>query len=300
MTTPQAWIEIIVPASAAEVDEIAALLADRVEAAAAGTEIRGDEVVFWTALDRGEDVAAATRSVVADLAAAGAGVDPARVRTQVAVPEEEWRDAWKRSFHVTPVGRRTVIVPSWERYEPASGERRDVEIHLDPGMAFGTGTHASTRLVLEELERLADEGGAPGRVLDVGSGSGILAIAASRLWPQATVLAIDNDPVAVRACAENCAVNGVDARVASEVTPVDEVTEAFGLVLANIQAHVLLGMRAALYARCAPGATLILSGLMATQADGVAADFVATGLTLLRVRTSTDDALWATVVLRRA
>lgn len=302
MTTAQvqAWIEVVVPAAAAEVDEIAALLADRVDAAAAGTEIRGDEVVFWAALDRAEAVAAETRAVVADLAAGGAAVDAARVRTQAAVPEEEWRDAWKRYFHVTPVGRRTVIVPSWERYEPAAGEaRRDVEIHLDPGMAFGTGTHASTRLVLEELERLADAGAAPVRVLDVGAGSGILAIAACRLWPAATALAIDNDPIAVATCAENCARNGVADRVASAITPTDEVAEAFPLVLANIQAHVLLALRAPLLARCAPGATLILSGLMSTQVDGVAADYVAAGLELVHVRPSDDDAAWSTAVLRR-
>jgi len=289
------WVEVVVPAAAAEVEEIAALLAAEVDAAAAGTEIRGDEVVFWAPLDGAEQVALETREAVAALAARGASVDPARVRTQPAMPEEEWRDAWKRYFHVTRIGRRTVVVPSWESHTPAAGE---IVIDLDPGMAFGTGTHASTRLVLEELERLA-ETLAPARVLDVGAGSGILAIAACKAWPAATAVAIDNDPLAVRVCAENCAANGVGARVESAETPVGELAEAFPLVLANIQAHVLLALRDDLVARCAPGATLVLSGLLSTQAPGVAEAYVAAGLELVALRPSADDAQWSSAVLLR-
>jgi ribosomal protein L11 methyltransferase len=286
-------VEVVVPAAAAEVDEIAALLAEELEAAAAGTEIRGDEVVFWAPLERAEDVALATRATVAALAEQGAGVDPARVRTQAAVPEEEWRDAWKKYFHVTRVGRRTVIVPSWERHAAAPGE---IVVELDPGMAFGTGTHASTRLVLEELERLADAGLVPDRVLDVGAGSGILAVAACKTWPAARAVAVDNDPIAVRTCAENCAANGVGDRVESALTPVEDVPGTYPLVLANIQAHVLRALRDGLIARCAPGATLILSGLLTPQAEAVAAEF---GLTVVAIRPSADDPQWSSVVLVR-
>jgi len=287
------WIEVVVPTAASEVEEIAALLADEVGAAAAGTELRGDEVVFWTGAEDVEQVVLETRAAVAALAANGAAVDPDKVRTQAAVPEAEWRDAWKRYFHVTKIGKRTVVVPSWEQHTDAPGE---VVIRLDPGMAFGTGTHASTRLVLEELERLADAI-TPARVLDVGSGSGILAIAACRLWPDAEVVALDNDPVAVSTCAENCAANG--ARVTSSLTPVGEVEGTFPLVLANIQAHVLRALREELIARCAPGATLVLSGLMSTQVEGVVADYVAAGLTAVATRQSADDASWSSAVLRR-
>ena len=133
------WVEIIVPTAAAEVDEIAALLAADVSYAAAGTEIRGDEVVFWAHLAEREQALLATRDAIATLAAAGAGVDPATVRAQSAMAEAEWRDAWKRYFHVTRVGPRVVIVPSWESHDAAPG---DAIVKLDPGMAFGTGTHA--------------------------------------------------------------------------------------------------------------------------------------------------------------
>src|SRR5262245_8279903 len=159
------WVEIIVPATAAEVDDVAALLADACEPAREGTEIRGDEVVIWAPLATSEAALAEVRAAVAAFAEAGLTLDPARVRAQPALPEAEWRDAWKKYFHVTRITPRIVVVPSWERdgFTAADG---DVVIDLDPGMAFGTGTHASTRLCLEELDRLAASGAAIDRVLD--------------------------------------------------------------------------------------------------------------------------------------
>lgn len=293
------WIEIVVPAAATDVDDVAALLADAIEPAREGTEIRGDEVVIWAPLATQEATLSEVRAAVAAFAEAGLGVDPAAVRAQPALPEAEWRDAWKRYFHVSRLTRRIVVVPSWERaaYTPAAD---DVVIDLDPGMAFGTGTHATTRLVLAELERLADEGVAPDRVLDVGSGSGILAIAAAGLWPACRVLAVDNDPIAVAACAENVEANRLSARITSEATPVGAVDGTFPLVLANIQAHVLRELKADLVARVAAGGTLVLSGLLTPQAPDVADEYVAGGLTLVAIRTSTDDAAWSSVVLARA
>ncbi len=288
------WVEIIVPVGAADVDDVAALIADEIPAASAGTEQRGDEVVFWVAAT---DVAAAlaeTRDAVARWAAGGAAVDPARVRSAAALPEAEWRDAWKRYFKVSRLTRQFVVVPSWEQY---AAEPDDVVIDLDPGMAFGTGTHASTRLVLEHLQVMADAGANPPRVLDVGCGSGILAIAAVKRWPGATCVAIDNDPIAVQASAENALHNRVADRIDASVTPVGELTESFPLVLANIQAHVLRALKDALIARCASGATLILSGLLTPQAQPLADEFVAAGLKLVKIRASAADPEWSSVVL---
>jgi ribosomal protein L11 methyltransferase len=286
------WVEIIVPVGAADVDDIAALIASEIPAAAAGTEQRGDEVVFWVAAS---DVAAAlseTRDAVSRWAAGGAAVDPARVRSAAAMPEAEWRDAWKRYFKVSRLTRQFVVVPSWEPYTP---EPEDVAIDLDPGMAFGTGTHASTRLVLTHLQDLADAGASPARILDVGCGSGILSIAAVKRWPGATCVAIDNDPIAVQATAENAAHNKVGDRIAASVTPIGELTETFPLVLANIQAHVLRELKAALIART--GKTLVLSGLLTPQAAPLADEFVADGMKLVTIRQSTDDPQWSSVVL---
>jgi ribosomal protein L11 methyltransferase len=250
--------------------------------------------VFWVAADQVAAALAETRDAVAMWAAGGAAVDPARVRSAAAMPEEQWRDAWKKYFKVSHLTRQFVVVPSWETYAPADGE---LVIDLDPGMAFGTGTHASTRLVLEELQALADGGAAPARILDVGCGSGILAIAAIKRWPGATCVAVDNDPIAVQATAENALANRVADRIDASVTPLGELTETFPLVLANIQAHVLRELRELLMARCA--GTLVLSGLLTPQAAPLADEFVAAGMRLVGIRASTDDPQWSSAVLAR-
>ena len=293
------WIEIIVPATATDVDDVAALLADAIEPAREGTEIRGDEVVIWAPLATGEATLAEVRAAVAAFAEAGLGVDPEAVRAQPALPEAEWRDAWKRYFHVSRLTRRIVVVPSWER-DTFTAAVDDVVIDLDPGMAFGTGTHATTRLVLAELERLSDEGPAPDRVLDVGAGSGILAIAAAKLWPASAVLAVDNDPIAVLACAENAAANQLTGRLTSAATTLADVSGRFPVVLANIQAHVLRALRDAIVLLLAPGGTLVLSGLLTPQAPAVADEYVAAGVTLVAIRPSPDDPAWSSVVLTAA
>jgi ribosomal protein L11 methyltransferase len=275
------WVEIVVPASAADVDDVAALVASEVTAAAAGTEQRGDEIVFWVAADAADAALVETRAAVARW-----GIDPARVHRATAQPEAEWRDAWKKYFHVSRLTRQIVVVPSWETYADQPG---DVRIDLDPGMAFGTGTHASTRLVLEEMQALADAGVAPEAILDVGCGSGILSIAAAKLWPGARVDAVDNDPLAIAATAENAAHNRATVH-AGDALPAGP----YPLVLANIQAHVLRELREALIARTTT--TLILSGLLTPQAAPLAAEY---GMTIVRIRSSSDDAQWSVVVLTK-
>jgi ribosomal protein L11 methyltransferase len=293
------WVEIVVPVLASDVDELSALVVAEIPLASAGTEVRGDEIIFWVAFDQQEAALAEARAAIERWAAAGAMVDAARIRAQAAVPEAEWRDAWKRYFHVSRITRQLVVVPSWEAFSPGPDDR---VIALDPGMAFGTGTHASTRLVLEELQALADAPGAvpPDAVADVGAGSGILAIAAVKLWPTTHVVAVDNDPIAVDACAANAAANGVADRIGSALEPAGQLGRQFPLVLANIQAHVLRALRGELLAACAPGATLILSGLLSPQAAPLADEFVAGGCALVTIRPSTDDPQWSVVVLRRA
>ncbi|WP_428268781.1 50S ribosomal protein L11 methyltransferase [Haliangium sp.] len=291
------WDEIIIPASVASASEVAALVADEVGEARKGAQIRGTEVVFWVARERRDQALRETREAVARLAAGGFDVDPAGVRTQPAVPEDEWREAWKRHFHVTRLTRQIVVVPSWESFQP---EGDDIAIALDPGQAFGTGAHASTRLVLGELQELCDAGVEVARVLDVGCGSGILAIAATRLWPACSGVAVDVDPLAVSAAADNCAHNGVADRIEVGDTPAAEVVGEFDLVVANIQAAILRAMADALRARVAPGGHLILSGLLTHQAQDLGHDLAAGGaLELVRVRPSDDDGDWSSALLRR-
>ncbi len=290
------WVEIVIPVGAADVDDIAALVAAEVPSASAGTEQRGDEVVFWVAKDAAPDALAEARDAASRWAGNGADLDASKVRIASALPEAEWRDAWKKYFKVSRLTRQFVVVPSWETYVAHDSE---VVIDLDPGMAFGTGTHASTRLVLEELQELADRDISPARILDVGCGSGILAIAAVKRWPSATCVAVDNDQLAIDATLDNASVNRVADRIAPSLTPCGDLTEAFPLVLANIQAHVLRLLMSALVARTAPGGTLILSGLLTPQAQPLADEFVAAGMRIVSVRPSTDDPQWSSVTLRR-
>ena len=199
---------------------------------------------------------AAVATLRHDLRALGdALVRPLRARV---VQDESWADAWKRHFSVLRVGRRLVLRPSWRRYRP---RRDDVVIDLDPGMAFGTGQHATTRLCLETLEeRLA--GGAA--VLDVGAGSGIRSVAAALLGA-ARVDAVDIDPVAVRVTQENASRNGVGEvmRVArgslGETWPFPEpFAGRYDVVLANLSSRIVQELARPLLEALRPGGVLVI------------------------------------------
>src|SRR2546423_13474440 len=135
------------------------------------------------------------------------------------VNEEDWANAWKDHFHVTHIGQRLVIRPSWRAYEPKDDE---VVLELDPGMAFGTGLHPTTRMCLEQVERRTRPGM---RVLDVGTGSGILALGAAKLGA-ASVYCIDNSSVAVESAAANAAVNNLSDKITVVQGVLDEAEAA--------------------------------------------------------------------------
>lgn len=174
------------------------------------------------------------------------------------LPAADWTEAWKQHHQSQQVGR-FLIAPTWTQPEPREG---DVLIRLDPGLAFGTGAHPSTRLALLLLERHLRPGA---RVLDVGTGSGILAIAALKLGA-AAALATDIDPTAVGIAAANAALNDVAAAFQAEVGSVP-ATGVFDLILANILAETLaeLLLEEGLAERLAPGGVLILAGIIAPQ-----------------------------------
>jgi ribosomal protein L11 methyltransferase len=291
------WIEIIIPATVASADDVAALLAEEVAEAASGTEILGNEVVVWVPALRLEEARAAIVAAAQRMAARGLPVNAAGVVARPAAPESEWRDAWKRYFHVTRLTRQLTIVPSWETHTPGADE---IVLHMDPGQAFGTGAHATTRLLMEELQSLRDRGVSTARVLDLGTGSGILAIAAAKLWPRSQGLAVDIDPLATAAATENSARNQVADRVVCGDTPAADIAGEFDLVLANIQSDVLLDLRDVIVARVAPGGFLLLSGLLATQVDAVAAAYQGSGLAIETIRCSEHDPEWACAMLRRS
>ncbi|HWM86414.1 MAG TPA: 50S ribosomal protein L11 methyltransferase [Kofleriaceae bacterium] len=278
--------------SAAE--QVAALLATVLPDAAAGVEVRAGEVVFWVPRERGPAAELAARSAAAELAGLGQPIDPARVASRPAAPEAEWRDAWKRYFRTVRLTRQIVVVPSWDAHDPGPEDR---VVHLDPGQAFGTGAHASTLLVLRALQSLADRGIAPRRVLDLGTGSGILALAAAALWPEAEVVAVDSDPVAVDVARENAAANRAST-VHVSGADLGALDGQFDVALANIQADVLAELAAPLCRRVGQGGWLVLSGLLSEQAVPVAGAYERQGMVIEAVRVDEEDPAWSAVLLR--
>ncbi len=193
------------------------------------------------------------------------------------IREEEWADSWKQYFKPEQIGT-VVIKPSWEEYHPQPGEQ---VVELDPGMAFGTGTHPTTRLCVELLQELIDR---PLRVLDLGTGSGILAVVAVKLGA-ATVTATDIDPVAVRIAADNARINGVAGQVRTmeaDLLGVD-LPEPFDLVVANIIANAILKVVPGVPRVLKPGGIFLCSGIIEERFPEVQAELERQGFQIERV-----------------
>jgi len=206
--------------------------------------------------------------------------------------EEDWANAWKEHFNVHKIGDRVVIRPPWQEYQPVGNE---VVVELDPGMAFGTGLHPSTRLSVLGVEQVVQPGD---RVFDVGTGSGILAIAAIKLGA-AHADCVDVETVAVRATRENAERNGVAGQVAVELgsAGTDEpFQETYDVVLANIIARILIELSGALVAQTRPGGHLVLAGIIESREADVVAAFASEGATVVTRRQSDD---WVSLVLTR-
>lgn len=199
------------------------------------------------------------------------------------VAEEDWANAWKQFYTVLHVGERLVIKPRWQAYEARPDE---IVVTLDPGMAFGTGTHPTTQLCLAALERLPVAGRS---VLDVGTGSGILAIAAAKLGA-AHVDALDTDPIAVAAARDNIAQAGLSEAISvmERTLPLPDPAVRYDIVLANITAQTLITLAPALHAALAPDGSLLACGIIDPKADDVLAAFGAEGLRLRARRDSGD------------
>ncbi|HEX9045287.1 MAG TPA: 50S ribosomal protein L11 methyltransferase [Candidatus Limnocylindrales bacterium] len=246
---------------------------------------------YVPALDRAA-ARAAVEGARRDLAHLQAfGLRPIGELEVVVVHESDWAEAWKSHFPVLRVGRHVVIRPTWRRARRRPG---DVVLSLDPGMAFGTGLHPTTRLCLEGIERWAGEGIVAGsRVLDVGCGSGILAVGAAR-FGAADVLGIDTDPIAVEATRANARRNrvarlvhaqrgtlptgGVERRGADMRGGADVPRLGRDLVLANLIASLLVDLAAQLRAELRPGGRLLASGIFIDRENDVARAFDAAGL----------------------
>ncbi len=297
------WVEISVACDSAAADDLAAYLSRYCAGGAAVEQLRTDP--------NGRDIEARWRVkgfVPADDQATQQKIEIALLLLSrdgsISEPltrllqHRDWAEAWKEHFPVLRIGQRLVVAPTWREHTPADGE---VVVRLDPGMAFGTGLHATTRLCMVALEGLVRPGD---RVLDVGAGSGILSIAAALLGAGA-VSAVDVDPICVQVTAENARLNGVADRVTAAAGTLDTggaprvplVQETgYDLVLANILAEVIIDMAHDFTRVLRRGGRLVVSGILAEKAADVAEALEAEGLQL-------DDRLlengWAALVASR-
>ncbi|UUZ85483.1 50S ribosomal protein L11 methyltransferase [Paenibacillus sp. P26] len=219
------------------------------------------------------------------------------------VDDEDWANAWKQYFKPIRITERLTIKPTWEEYE---AEADEIILELDPGMAFGTGTHATTALCLKTLEQVI-QGGED--VIDVGTGSGILAIAAAKLGAR-HVLALDLDPVAVSSATENSRLNGMDGQITVKLSDLLGVlreqgqsgSEAAGVkipvqvVVANILAEIILLFVQDVYDVLAPGGTYIVSGIIQSKRQVVEEALKAAGFA---ITSSNEDQDWVVLVAKK-
>jgi len=283
--SPARWLELSVEVAPDAEEAVADVLRRHVHG---GVSIEAAEtsVVVKGYLPADGDVGRRRRALRRQLAPL---VSPSALRTRW-LSEEDWAHVWKEFFPVLRVTSRLVVCPTWRSYRPRRGE---AVIRLDPGMAFGTGQHPTTLMCLRALEELLR----PGMdVLDLGTGSGILALAAARLGAT-SVLALDIDPQAAVVARENVCLNGLEAVVRVEEGDLDEApTSAFDLAMANISAAVIVEVAAALAAVLRPGGVLIVAGFSAESADRVSSALTGTGLAVERALADGD---WRAFIARR-
>ena len=296
-----AWLELSVEADPEAVEAVSEILG---RVAPGGTSVEPAFELVDDGLGARIDVTrpATVRAYVParDAAAADRAADEAAValghlqafglrtigelRTRL-VDEADWADAWKAHFPVMRIGRHVVIRPTWRRHRAAPD---DVVLAIDPGMAFGTGLHPTTRLCLVALERLADAGRMTGaRVLDVGCGSGILAIAAVRLGAAGAV-GVDTDPIAIESTLANARRNRLAPRIRASVGSLPTGEPPFDVIAANLIAGVLVQIAAQLAAELAAGGRLVASGIFVDREGEVRHAFEAAGLAVTE-RTAEGD-----------
>jgi ribosomal protein L11 methyltransferase len=274
------WVTVVARVPTEHADLVAGRLW---EAGVAGVEERtcaGGEV----------ELRAGTTSVGLD-AVVAAAADHGPVVVEPIEPDGGL-DCWREYARAWRAGSRIVVVPAWQPCPGWVGPD-DIAVCIDPGRAFGSGAHPTTRMCLTELERLVDPDAA---VADVGCGSGVLAVAAARLGAS-LVVAVDVDPEAVRATGENAERNGVADVVSGSATPVDELEPgAYDLVVANMSSFTLVELATALTRAVADDGSVVLSGLLESQKDDVLVAFGALGFELTGTLAEEE---WRTLLLSR-
>lgn len=299
---PGAWLELAVDADVEAVEAVSEILS---RVASGGISVEpGFELIdegLGARIDPGRPAIvraylpagdrAALERMVGEVAEAlghlqAFGLRPiGELRTRM-VDEADWAEAWKVHFPVLRVGRRVVVRPTWRRHRRKPD---DVVLALDPGMAFGTGLHPTTRLCLAAIESLADRGAlANARVIDVGCGSGILAIAALKLGA-ATAFGVDTDPIAIEATVANARRNALARRIRARAGSLPSGEPAFDVVLANLIAGVLVPLAPRLRNELRESGTLLASGIIVNRESEVRLALQEAGL---RVRGRSAEGDW--------
>jgi ribosomal protein L11 methyltransferase len=310
LADPDAWLELSVAADIEAVEAVSEILGrvapggTSVEPAfelideGLGARVDATRPAIVRAYVPARDEAATARAVAEAAEALGHlqafGLRPIGELTTRIVHEADWSEAWKAHFPVLRVGRRIVIKPTWRRHRRADG---DVVLALDPGMAFGTGLHPTTRLCLAGVEAIADRGLIDGaRVLDVGCGSGILAIAALKLGA-GEAFGIDTDPIAIEATTANAARNRLARRIRAREGSLPTGAGPFDVVLANLIAGLLVPLAPLLRDELRPGGVLLASGIFIDREADVSRAFEAAGL---QVVGRSVEGEWVALEARRA
>lgn len=211
------------------------------------------------------------------------------------VSDPDWGEQWKKYFKPIRVSGNIIVKPTWERYSPSS---RDIVIEIDPGMAFGTGQHASTRMCLEAIEDiiLKERAVKNWKVLDVGCGTGILGITAAKLGAQ-DVIGVDIDRKAVEIARENAAINDVDEHIKFINRDVKTLTETRNLIIANLTAKLLMELREHLKNLLVPGGYIIISGIVEPDRQIIEEQFCAAPFSQEKVITEKE---WVCYVLKKS
>ncbi len=288
---PSSWLQLSVRTSPAAFDALSNFLIER---GSPGVVIKRSEIQAYFAHSR--DDAAIRHDVQRFLRGIHSlyphAHDP-RIQWKI-LKDRNWNDSWRRFFAPQKIGKAFWVTPPWAK--PPHLPRRQV-ITIEPGMAFGTGTHATTRGCLEFIEQAAHALRAVAfEALDVGTGSGILAIALAKLGAE-KVWAVDIDPVAVKTARKNIRSNAVQQKIRLQRASLSRIPKSFALVVANLTAEVILDLAAALEKRVAPRGFLVLSGILSPKGDAIVRCFKLAGFRLVKRK---DEKEWTSLLLQQS
>jgi ribosomal protein L11 methyltransferase len=287
---PSSWLQLSLRTDPAAFDALSNFLIER---GSPGVVIKKHEIqAYFVHSAHDASIRKDVRRFLRGIHGIYSEIHEARMQWRI-LRDRNWNSSWRRFFTPQKIGRLFWVTPPWAH--PPPSQRRQI-ITIEPGMAFGTGTHATTRGCLEFIEEVAcGFKVAEFSALDVGTGSGILAIALAKLGAK-KVWALDNDPTALKVARENLSCNGVRANVYLSGRHLTQVRKAFPVVVANLTAETIIEMAGPLERRVASDGFLVLSGILNPKANQVLARFPPARIKMLKRKREKE---WTTLLLRK-